>query len=145
MVCSADACFPTAAVYQEKDVGYNALQVNYELLTKSIDPQDVLRSMFSHQLISLEQKKEIRSMQKQRGKEDACEEMLDILLNNWKRGTCERLIQVLEKSNYKECAVQLQSNIYVAMSVFIHTLYSSLHNIFMLTIKINDLGHNLFQ
>ena len=113
--------FATAAAEQEEDVGYNAMQANYELLTESIDPQDVLRSMFGHKLISLEQKKMIKSIQQQRGKEDACEEMLDILLNNWKSRTCERLIQVLEKSNYKECAAQLQSNKYVAMSVFIHT------------------------
>jgi len=113
--------FATAAVYQEKDVDYNALQVNYELLTKSIDPQDVLRSMFSHKLISFGQKEKIKNTQQQRGKEDACEEMLDILFKSWKRGTCERLIQVLEKSNYKECAAQLQSNKYVAMSAVMPT------------------------
>ena len=97
------------------------MQVNYELLTKSIDPQDVLGSMFSHKLISFRQKEKIKNIQQQRGKGNACEEMLDILFKSWKSGTCERLIQVLEKSNYKECAAQLQSNKYVAMSVVIHT------------------------
>ena len=61
------------------------MQENYELLTKSIDPQDVLRSLFGHKLISLEQKEKIKSIRQQNGKEDACEEMLDILLKNWKR------------------------------------------------------------
>ena len=95
------------------------MQINYEFLSKNIDPQDVLRSMFSFQLISLEQKEKIKGTQQQRGKEDACEEMLDTLFKNWKRGTCERFIQVLEKSNYKECAAQLESN-YVVIYVFVH-------------------------
>ena len=110
--------FTTTAAGEEEDVGYNAMQVNYELLTKHLDPQDVLRSMFSHKLISLKEKRKIASRQEQSGRRHACEEMLDILLNNWKTGTYERFIQVLEKSNYKECAAQLQSNKIITRSVY---------------------------
>ena len=100
----------TAAADQEEDVGYNAMQVNYELLSEKIDPRDVLKSMFANKLISLEQKKKIKSIQQQKGKGDACEEMLDTLLYNWKKGTCERFIQVLDSCDYKDCAAELQSN-----------------------------------
>ena len=86
------------------------MQVNYELLSERIDPQDVLGSMFAHKLISFEEKKKIKSIQQQSGKRSACEEMLDTLFNNWKKGTCERFIQVLESCDYKDCAAQLQSN-----------------------------------
>lgn len=115
MVCSAwwdfaNINFVTAAAKQEEDVGYSAMLMNYEFLNKNIDPQDMLRSMFSFRLISLEQKEKIKSVQQHKGKEDACEEMLDILFKNWKRRTCETFIQVLEKSNYKKCAAQLESN-----------------------------------
>ena len=99
-----------AAVDPGNDVGYNAMQVNYELLTKSIDPEDVLGSMFAHKLISFEEKKRIKRKQEQSGKRSACEEVLDTLFNNWKKGTCERFIQVLDSCDYKDCAAQLQSN-----------------------------------
>ena len=100
-----------ATVDQKEDVGYNAMQVNYELLTERVDPQDVLKSMFAHELISFEQKKKIKSIQQQKGRGDACEEMLDALFNNWKKGTCERFIQVLGSCDYKDCAANLQSNV----------------------------------
>ena len=100
----------TAAVDQQNDVGYNAMQVNYELLNKSIDPQDVLGSMFAHKLISFEEKLRIKRIQEQSGKKSACEEMLDTLFKNWKRGNCEIFIQVLESCDYKVCAAQIQSN-----------------------------------
>ena len=87
------------------------MQVNYELLTKHIDPQGVLGSMFARELISFEDKMRIKSTQEQRGKRSACEEMLDILFNKWKKGTCERFIQVLESCDYKECAAQIQSKV----------------------------------
>ena len=95
---------------QQNDIGYNAMQVNYEPLTKSIDPEDVLGSMFSCKLISFEEKDRISSVQDERGKRRACQKMLDTLLRSWKRGYYERFIQVLKDCNYKECAAQLQSN-----------------------------------
>ena len=95
---------------QQSDIGYNALQVNYELLTKIVDPEDILGSSFSCKLISFEEKTMISSVQDERGKRRACQKMLDILLQSWKRGYCERFIQVLKNCNYEECAAQLQSN-----------------------------------
>ena len=66
------------------------MQVNYELLTKAIDPQDVLGSMFSCELISFEEKEKISSIQDERGKRRACEKMVDMLLKSWKRGLMDR-------------------------------------------------------
>ena len=87
------------------------MQVNYELLTTTIDPQDVLGSMFSCKLTSFEEKERILTTQDERGKRRACEKMVDMLLKSWKKGTCERFIQVLERCDYKECAESLQSNL----------------------------------
>ena len=115
----------TAASDQQNDVGYNAMQVNYELLNKSIDPQNVLGSMFAHKLLSFDEKKKITSTQEERGNIRACERMLDILFNKWETGTCERFIQVLENCNYKECAAQLQSN----YTELCKCMYSLIHRI----------------
>ena len=109
-VVTSLVCLATAAVDHQRDVGYNAIQVNYELLTKSIDPDVVLGSMFSHKILSLEEKEKISSVQVERGKSLACEKMLDMLLKRWKKGTCVRFIQVLQCCKYEECAEQIQSN-----------------------------------
>ena len=114
---------------QRNDIGYNAMQVNYEPLTKSVDPEDVLGSMFSCKLISFEEKERISSVQDERGKRRACQKMLDTLLKSWKRGYYERFIQVLKDCNYEECAAQLQSNYYVHVHVhvfvYMHCIMSS--------------------
>ena len=95
---------------QQSDAGYNAMQVNYEPLTKTVDPEDVLGSMFSCTLISFDEKERISGIQDEKGKKRACQKMLDILLKSWKRGYYEKFIQVLKDCNYEECAAQLQSN-----------------------------------
>ena len=110
---------------QQNDIGYNAMQVNYEFLTKRVDPEDVLGSVFSCKLISFKEKNEISSIQDERGKKHACQMMLDTLLKNWKTGYYENIIQVLKNCDYEECAGQLQSNYYVCFHMY---TYMHLHN-----------------
>jgi len=114
-----------APVDQQNSTGYNAMQVNYEFLTKRVDPEDVLGSAFSCKLISFKEKNEISSIQDEKGIRRACQKMLDILLKNWKAGYYEKFIQVLKNCDYEECAAQLQSNYYVCFHTY---MYMHLHN-----------------
>ena len=84
--------------------------MNFETLTETIDPQNVLVKLFSHKLISLEEMKEIEQIQIQSGKKQACEEMMYLLLKEWRNESYNIFLEVLNRCNYEECTVQLQSN-----------------------------------
>ena len=106
---------------QDEDIGYRSVQVNSELLTKTIDPKDVLMAMFSHKLISLEEMDEIEKIQSESGKKRACEKMIYFFLKKWRSESYNMFLEVLKSCNYEECTVQLQSNpiAYHAMCLFV--------------------------
>lgn len=86
------------------------MQVNSGLLTETVDPKNVLMKLFSHKLISLEEMEEIKKIQAQSGKKEACEEMICFLLKEWKSETYNIFLEVLNSCDYEECTAQLQSN-----------------------------------
>lgn len=107
-----------AGKQQVEDAGYSSIQVNFELLTETVDPQNVLVKSFSHKLISLEEMKEIERIQLQSGRKKSCEVMIYLLLKEWRSESYNRFLEVLNSCNYEECAVQLQSNLIATVTLF---------------------------
>ena len=103
-----------------EDPGYSAVQENYEILIETIDPGKMLAAMFARKLISMKDKNMIRDLINKDDKEYACETLIDSLLNNWRRDSLLKFLEVLEKRGYNDCAAAIKGKI-IAQSVW-HTL-----------------------
>lgn len=101
--------FTTVCIEHHEDVGYNALQVNYKLLTGTLDPYEVKYQLLYGDLLTLDDLVEIQDAQKI-GRKYACEKMIALLLKSWKRGGLDKFLQVLDHCGYNECALKLQGN-----------------------------------
>ena len=120
-----------------EDPGYSAVQENYEMLTGTIDPGKMLAAMFARKLISMKDKKMIRDLINKDDKEYACETLIDSLLNNWRKGSLVKFLEVLEKRGYNDCAAAIKGKI-IAQSVWhtqnyihVHT-YTYIHILYIL-------------
>ena len=92
---------------RQEDGGYSAIQINYELLTRRVDPYNVQTQLFCCDLLTIDDLVDIHEVYEESGKECACEKMIALLLRAWKTNYLDQFIQVLDDCGYKECAKQL--------------------------------------
>ena len=96
------------ALTLEEDPHRNAVQVNYELLIKTVDPENILPAMIARKLISLSEKRKVRDLIDQGRRKYACETVIDSLLENWKEDYFQKFIEVLETNGYGDCAAKIK-------------------------------------
>ena len=98
--------FTTATVSQQEVVGFSAIEQNYELLAKTLDPFEDKFQLLFYDLLTMDDLVEVQDAQEM-GKKCACEKMLSLLLKSWKSDSFEKFLQVLYNCGYKECARQI--------------------------------------
>ena len=89
---------------------YECLRRKYDYLTSTLQPHDILPSLFASGLISLVQKQEIDCAMRERGQSQGSMKLLDILMGNGSEGAFQKFLDILQKqSHLKYLEPQLQS------------------------------------
>ena len=89
---------------------YESLRIQYHYLRSVLQPDDILPSLFSSRLISLEQMQAINCAVHERGPNMGCRKLLDILMSNGSEGAYQKFLDILRKQQHLEYLVpDLQS------------------------------------
>lgn len=89
--------------------GYDALQDNYDLLKKAIDPSDVVDLCFQRKLVSQEQMAEIGATRETKGRYRSCSKLLQAVMSNGSEGVFQTFLEILEtKKDLKYLAERLR-------------------------------------
>ena len=98
----------------EDRAAYQTLRSKYDCLTSALQPNDILPSLLSKDLISLRQLQDIECVIRERGPPQGCEKMLHILMNNGSEGAFQEFLKVLQnKSHLKYLVPNLQSEFHI--------------------------------
>lgn len=89
--------------------GYEAIRLNYTVLKKAINPNDVVDLCFEKGLLSQSQMEEIEAARGNKGPALACEKLLGALMGNGSEGVFQTFLEILEsKPNSKYLADRLR-------------------------------------
>ena len=105
--------FLTVAIHESEHDGNLAsvLRQNYAILTETVNPRHILRSLHIKDVITTEEMLNINKIIEDEGEKLACEEMISVLSAGWANESLSKITAALEYCGYSECATALRGKI----------------------------------